>query len=363
VTTLASGCTVQVDNVDQETWYRCLESFDDANVYQTWSYECIRSGESNMSHLLLKRGGHVVAASQVRITKLPLTNIGVAYVRWGPLWRAKGGATETAVFRLAIRALRDEYAVRRGLSLRILPYAFEDQRETIEPILTEEQFGWVQAERPQRTLVVSLQPSMPELRKGLDQKWRNCLNRAEKNSLEVRAGTGDELFGVFAAVYAQMHARKRFVETSDVGQFRRIQKYLPEPLKMQLAIAFKDGKPAAGVVCSKIGDTGVYLFGGTSDAGLDTHASYLLQWHILTWLKARGAVWYNLHGINPAKNPGTYRFKTGLCGRNGKDLHYLGTYDFGTSALRQSVFRLAASSRWMYRKGRSVIGVLRPKTG
>lgn len=36
---------------------------------------------------------------------------------------------------------------------------------------------------------------------------------------------------------------------------------------------------------------------------------------------------YNLNGINPAANPGSYHFKKGIAGKSGKDVHYLGRFD------------------------------------
>ncbi len=36
---------------------------------------------------------------------------------------------------------------------------------------------------------------------------------------------------------------------------------------------------------------------------------------------------YNLNGINPTNNPGTYKFKKDLAGKNGKDVYYFGRFD------------------------------------
>jgi lipid II:glycine glycyltransferase (peptidoglycan interpeptide bridge formation enzyme) len=352
---IPTGYSVEIDTVDKSTWHGLLQLFDDANIYQTWSYEAERSGERQISHLLLKKDGNVVAAAQARITKIPFINVGAAYVRWGPMWCLHGRPRDHEILALAVRCLRNEYVCQRRLPLRLLPRVLNDKRDIVEPILIGEKFHPVPDEGAQRTLLVDLEPTLGELRKGLDQKWRNCLNRAEKNNLTIEDGTHDDLFRVFLDIYAQMHARKQFVETSDINQFRAIQGNLPDQLKMRIAIAFSNRRPAAGVVCSKIGDMGIYLFGGTSDVGLNTNASYLLQWHMLTWLKSDGATSYNLHGINPEKNPGTYRFKAGFCGKNGKDLSYLGVYDSADVGAAQALFRFATSARLIYRRGRTAI--------
>jgi lipid II:glycine glycyltransferase (peptidoglycan interpeptide bridge formation enzyme) len=73
----------------------------------------------------------------------------------------------------------------------------------------------------------------------------------------------------------------------------------------------------AGVILSTIGKTGIYLFGATSNVGMGINASNLLQWHSIQMLKRLGCDYYDLCSINRARNPGTYHFKAGLCGRNG----------------------------------------------
>ena len=349
---LPNGYAVEVDAVDMAGWHDVLDRFSDANIYQTWAYEATRRGERGTSHLLLRRDGETVAAAQVKIVKLPLLKVGVAYVRWGPMWRLRGRDADPQVLSAALDAIRHEYALRRGLTVRMLPYFLSDERDTFHPLLGAGRFERLNAETPQRTLLMSLEHSLPELRARFDQKWRNCLNRAEKNELVVEEGTSDDLFERFVGIHAQMHARKGFVAGSDVNEFRAIQRDLPERHKMRVFLASAKGQLAAGAVCSRIGDFGVYLHGGTSDAGMSTNASYLLQWRALAWLKDNGAVSYNLHGINPATNPGTYRFKAGLCGRSGRDLHYLGTYECSGPAGTQALVGLAESLRraWRHRR-------------
>ena len=355
---LSSGYTVEIDNAGKGSWNNVIERFNDASIYQAWSYEAMKSGEKNLSHLVLKRDGAIVAAAQVRITRLPMTRIGAAYVRWGPMWQLRGSEPDLEVFEQALRALRNEYACRRGLVVRILPALFNDQSEHFKPVLERVEFMQPSHENPQRTLLVNLKPSIEDLRKGLHEKWRYNLKKAEKNNLKVVEGFDDDLFRLCIDIYKETHGRKKFMETSDVHQFRKIQHDLPDRFKMRLLVAFADDKPAAGVICSGIGDMGTFLFGGTSDAGLRTYGSYLLQWKALTWLKEQGATWYNLAGINPVKNPGTHRFKAGLCGKNGKDVFFVGAYDACDSASMSHLFRLAGSARAMYRKGKLLVNRL-----
>ena len=57
-----------------------LNDFDDANIYQTWSYGAVRWGEKNLSHVILKKHNEVVAATQLRIVKISWLGVGIAYI-------------------------------------------------------------------------------------------------------------------------------------------------------------------------------------------------------------------------------------------------------------------------------------------
>ncbi|MBC7662982.1 MAG: peptidoglycan bridge formation glycyltransferase FemA/FemB family protein [Caulobacter sp.] len=354
--TLPCGLTADVDTVDKAGWHDLLDRFADANIYQAWAYESVRRSERDTSRIVVRRAGEAVAAAQVKIVKVPFVKLGVAYVRWGPMWRLRGRDADPTVLSAALEAIRHEYSVRRGLTVRMLPYFLTDERDTFHPLLRAGRFDRLGVETPQRTLLMSLEYSLPELRARFDQKWRNCLNRAEKNDLVVEEGTGVDLFERFIGIHAQMHARKGFVPGSDIREFRAIQRELPERHKMRVFLASTRGALAAGAVGSRIGDHGVYLPCATSDAGMPTNASYLLQWRALAWLKDGGATSYNLHGINPITNPGTYRFKAGLGGRSGRELHYLGTYQSSGPASSQALVGLAESLRRAWRHRRANAG-------
>ena len=117
---------------------------------------------------------------------------------------------------------------------------------------------------------------------------------------------------------------------------------------MKIMLCKSGDKLCAGVICSAIGNTGVYLFGATSDAGLKARGAYLLHWRLIEWLKQSGVSTYDLHGINPVTNPGTYRFKADLCGNNGREVYFLGRFESSTSPLSRSCVACGDSLRRVY---------------
>lgn len=342
---LAAGYSCQMDGVDEKSWGEILQEFDDANIYQTWPYAAVIAGKDNASRIILRQNNDIAAIAQARITRLPLVRAGIAYVLWGPLWKRSGRGESLETFRQMVRALRNEFVCRRGLGLRLSPLLFDNDSSGHAAILQEEGFAVPAMETRSRTILMNLTPSLEELYAGMNAHWKRELKAAEKNKLEILAGTDDELFAEFIKIYQEMVSRKRFKEPNDIHQFRSIQRQLPEPLKMKIMLSKHNGEISAGLISSAMGGSAVYLFGATSNSGTKSRGSYFLQWKFIEQLKRRGTKTYDLNGINPAKNPGTYKFKNDLAGKNGVDAYALGKFDSCGSLMSRLCLRY-----WDYKK-------------
>ncbi len=309
--------SVQVDRTSESEWSALLDQFDDASLYQTWAYGAVRWGDSRVSRLVLRRRGEPVAMAQVLVLRpLPL-RLGMAQLRWGPVCERKGSKLDLEVVEATMAALHREYVQEQGLLLRVMPHARLDSAQAAafrhaHGKFTEEEF---RAGESYRTMLVDLTPPLEIIRKRLDQKWRNQLNRAEKNGLTVTEDDGVAGFAVFFTLYEQMLARKRF-GSSDVSHFRHLQERLSANHRMRVFICLNQDEPVAATIASAIGCTGVYLLGATNEKGMQCKAAYLLQWRMIQWLQERGASSYDLGGVNPESNPGVYHFKKGISGED-----------------------------------------------
>lgn len=345
---LAPHFTSEVDTVTEQGWHNCLQEFEDANIYQTWSYAEVSWGLGNTSHLFLKKEGRIVALTQVRILKVPFVNIGIAYVRWGPVWRRPTEADEE-VFRQAVRALRNEFTCKRGLLLRLFPALFDDDLPCYSTILEEEGFCLLQGVAANRTILMDLSPSIEGIREGMLPHWKRELKVAERRQLQVIEGDQDELFGSFIDIYKEMVSRKQFVEPNDINHFRLIQAKLPAGLKMKVMLSKSGDDTSSGLICSVIGNKAIYLFGATSNSGMKSRGSYLLHWKLLEMLKQKQIAVYDLNGINPVRNPGTYKFKRDLAGSNGRDVRFAGRFEADSGTLANSCVNAAERLRRIYR--------------
>ena len=329
---------LQVDGQTAESWRRITAQLADANIYQTWAYGAVRWGERHLSHLVIRRHGQVLAAAQLRLVRLPLIPSGIAYLRWGPMCQTQREALDPAVVVTMVSRLRQEYAERRGLALLVIPNAFagSDRAEIFQHALAECGLHPEPTLGHYRTVVVDLSPAEEDLRKQLDQKWRNQLNRSEKNGLVLEVSDSPDSYREFLRLYEAMRARKQFDTSVDVQQFARIHERLSSSARMQIFLARKGGEAVGALVCSVMGDTAIYLLGATNEKAKELKAANLLQWRAMLWLKDHGAHWYDLGGIDPGANPGGYHFKTGLGGAETTQLspHLMATGVFSQIALR-----------------------------
>ena len=336
----SSSWQVEVDRVTDADWSQLIELFDDANLYQTAAYGGVRWGAKNLSRIVLRRDGEVRAIAQLRIVRPTPLKFGIAYLRWGPLWERRGCPVDPEIPEHMARAIQDEYVARRKLFLRIVPNAFAG---TFRAAVFQSAFSTLERRRSDsgttyRTFVLDLNPSLEEIRKRFDPKWRNKLSGAERNSLTVVAGDGVKEYRAFCQIYSEMRRRKTFDTTVDATEFERIQQALPPSQRMRVLLCREKGTPVAGLVASAMGNSAIYLLGATNDAGLNTKGAYLLQWTLIGWLRERGVSWYDLGGIDPEANPGVYQFKKGLSGLD-------------TSQIASLTASESAVSSWMVEAG------------
>ncbi|MGE3109780.1 MAG: lipid II:glycine glycyltransferase FemX [Phycisphaerales bacterium] len=320
--------SIELVRIEREAWERDAAGFADANYRQGWWYGIEAAGRVGAvsEHVACVRGGQVRALADVRVKTLPLVGGGVAYVNGGPLARrdVEEAAEHGARLREMIGALRAEYVHRRGMVLRVLgTVGGAAWNEAQDRAWREAGAVGTTMAASYRTMMVPLRDehgaarSIEAVRAGLAQKWRNCLNKAEKQGVAVRESRGVEAMRRFAGLYEEFVARKGIHADHDASFFLRVQERSAERgcrEALTVRLAEREGELLAGHVSSTLGDTCVYLLGATSGEGLKTNAAYLLQWDTIAASINAGLAWYDLGGIDPRANPGVHHFKDGMRG-------------------------------------------------
>lgn len=334
---MESGC--RVVSVDGDSWRQSAASFRDHNYRHVWDFglACAERVGASCEHVAVMDEGEVIGLADVRIRKLPVLRLGIAYVNGGPLVRRENGRDRERLER-CLQALTEEYIERRRFTLRVRPpMGSREWNEVQAGCLAAAGYGLTTRVPRYRTLVVDLDRSLEELRKNLKQKWRNGLNQAERNDLVLTRGTSLDLFTQFSTLFDEMLRRKPFHVELGPSFYRGVQERSAAEEKLHIGIVKgQDGSLLAGQVTSLLGDTCVYILGASSERGMQLKASYLLQWNIMTVAREHGCRWYDLGGIDPENNPGVFHFKRGV---GGSDETAPGPYERTPGRLRSTIVR------------------------
>jgi len=353
---LDAGYSTDSDVIDKSTWHDLMLKFDDASFYQTWSYGAISWGESSLSHLVLMKEERAVAIAQMRLVRIPLLKAGVAYITSGPMWKRKDEQANIKHLQNMIRALYNEYVARRGYLLQVLPRTMSDSETDICNIFKEEMFSW--HPDTQQTIYIDLSPSLDELKKNTRRKWRQTLNRAEKQKINIEEGSHDEAYDAAAKIIVEMKERKKYVEYGDMKKMIAVHKDLPEALKLKIFLCKHEGNTVAVLGWFSAGTIGLPLIAATGNKGLELNASYPLWWKMIDYYKQNGFVRCDLGGVNNERNPGGYIFKTGLAGDKSELKRYIGQFEAWENIMSLGCFKAGLFVRSFYRNTKQKLNKL-----
>jgi hypothetical protein len=325
-----------VEVVSDDDWDILFKQFADANYRQLAAYSSAAAlrVKARSENVVIREDGKLLGLCNVRIRKLPLLPFGIAYVNGAPLVLNSAESIDpaTALSR-CLKTVRKEFVDVRGHVLRVIGVARADlSADSANRSFQEAGFLPCVAKGRYRTILVNVMGDLPDIRCGLDQKWRNALNKAERQDLKIVRGTETTFFNEFGKLYSGLVARKNLEVDLGPEFFLGLQDKLCERDRFVVHLAKQGDKVVAGHIGAYHGDTAIYLLGAADENGLKTNASYLLQWRVIEYAKERGCNWYDLGGIDPEGNPDVYRFKARI---GGTDVVAPGPYESGTSARRE----------------------------
>ena len=341
--TISLNMTIEI--VDRQRWRTLAADYQDYNYRQCWDFgvACADRLGAGSEHVVVRHGPEIIGMADVRIKLIPLFNAGIAYINGGPLVR-RGDSYDRQRLSSVLDALQAQYVYKRGMVLRVAPVLGAPEWNTIlDEVLTTAGFQPTTQVARYRTIMVDIQPPLEQIRKALAQKWRNCLNRAEKNELTLSCGTDGKLFDTFRTLFDELLDRKGFGVELDAEFYAQLQQALELDERFLISLAEYEGQPIAGHIASILGDTCVYLLGASNDLAMKHKASYLLQWHVIMQARERGCHWYDLGGIDPEANPGVYHFKRGM---GGTDVTAPGPYEQQPHSVKR---HLVAGGERLYR--------------
>jgi len=344
---LEAGYTYEVDNINSDLWNELILHFEDASLYQTWSYGIVHSGEKSLSHIVLKKNDTFVGMAQARIAKLPGLPVGIAYIN-KPMWKAKNEKTEVGHIMNMGRALYNEYVLKRKYYLRIIPNLIDSTENAwIKDVFHEEGFSHSQSR--DQTVVLDLSPPLEDIRRNLSRKWRQTLQRGEKNEMGILEGKDEKLCQMALDIFREMKDRKGFFG-EEQAEAIKVHKKLPENLKLNFMVCTDAGEPIAALAWVTFGSTGLPLVSATGSKALRLNAAYVLWWKMIQYYKVNGFSALDVGGVNEERNPGGYYFKTHILGKGFKGPNrYFGQFDACRNPLSRILFKGIFAMRDRYR--------------
>jgi lipid II:glycine glycyltransferase (peptidoglycan interpeptide bridge formation enzyme) len=287
---------IRSENFSQAAWETLVSPLEGLSLLQDWAFGEAKAQEGWRAERarLLDENGETLGAVQVMRKRLPLVGGGLAWINRGPLLADPARLPE------ALAAVAKHWQG-QGCYVRIAPPLTGDF--SFSGLKAAERLGWASAK-------LDLSPDEASLRKGLKQKWRNILNKAERQELEIV-----EDFPLFIERYRTFLAAKGFSTSVTPELLSRLQDFLPDDRKLSALLARHNGQVAAGVLIVRYGQTAEYLAGFIEDAGRDLGAGQLLLWRAALAAKMAGCQSFDLGGMDEILTPsGIFHFKDGLGG-------------------------------------------------
>src|SRR5215213_10308378 len=230
--------------------------------------------------------------------------LSAAYVPRGPLLGDSWAANA-----LLLAALNRLARSNRAVFLRLEPNVLEDapQAGDLHSALLAQGFRPATPLQPHTSLHLDLSPS-PELLLGAMSKGHRAdIRRAAREGVTVRPGQGADDMAAFYAIMQQTGARADFAIHSQAYYQAAWQLFQPDlatsateqaaAYASQLFLAEQNGTTLAACMIFAWAGTGLYLYGGSIEAGLKLGANHALQWQAIQWARTRGCRLYDFWGV------------------------------------------------------------------
>jgi lipid II:glycine glycyltransferase (peptidoglycan interpeptide bridge formation enzyme) len=285
-------------------------------------------------------GGHVGA--QVLVQRPRGVPWGMGYVPRGPIMTS--GTLDGASIAAFTARLRTEARHHRLGYVRMEPEA--EAGGQIEAGL--QRLGWIRTRhvQPESTRIIDLGAGEEALWAGLHRKCRQSVTKSERLGVRVVDADGGRLADFYAIHTEAM--RRAGIATRTERTYREMWDVLAARgmARLLFAEATDTGEALAALFLVSCGGRVVDLYGGTTQAGGQRRANYLLKWEAIKRCAQAGLREYDLWGL---PREGIAQFKSGFGGR---EVHYVGAWDLVTDRLGRLTLAAGEAARARYRRWR-----------
>lgn len=304
-------CEIEWNTISALEWDARFSNIRRSNLLQSLDYAHTMA---RINHQKARRGVikiNGVEAGLVQVLEAGLFKNAVHGVLLdrGPLWFDGYGSVDD--FELFLSVFSKDFPKRLGRRIRFIP-EMENNDET-KGVLRK--YGYkCGSNHGYQTVLVDISKGLDVLRKNLNPKWRNKLNKSEKHGLDVVWGDKGAYFSWLIQKYTEDKALRKYDGPAPKSiaalayQFSRGQ-------NMLIGAALLEGEPIAAILIFNHGASATYQIGYTSEVGRKKCAHHLLLWTAMAQLKERNINDFDLGGVNDESAKGVKTFKEGLGGQ------------------------------------------------
>ena len=245
--------------------------------------------------LALRREGRALALARVEVRKVPALGP-VAWVPRGPVAAFEGDYMPSFLRRLK----RDGFILCAS---------------TPWPPRVTQPADAAAAPGP-KTIWIDLSVGREQLLAKLDSQWRYGARRALREGVVVEETSSPSDIGVFFGLCESISEAKRFALPGSRALVENLLRASHEASAVQarLFVGRLEGKVVAGALVIRSGVHAHYFWGGVDRAYPKLRAGEAVQWAVMEWAVKTGLKIYDLEGVDPERNPGTYSFKKKMGG-------------------------------------------------
>jgi lipid II:glycine glycyltransferase (peptidoglycan interpeptide bridge formation enzyme) len=220
--------------------------------------------------------------------------VAMAYTPRGPLLSGQPAADD-----LLLAALRRVAARARAVFLRLEPNLLDDDpgAGALHSRLLLAGFEPAEPIQPRSSIQLDLGAPPERLLAGMSKGHRADVKRAARDGVAVRAGQSAADLDAFYAIMSATSARAQFgIHSRDYyAAFLRL--FGPPADTARLLLAEYAGETVATALVAAGAGAGLYLYSGSTEAGLKCGAQHAIQWEAIRWAQARGCRLYDFWGV------------------------------------------------------------------
>lgn len=319
--------SVHIEQVSPLQWETIASGFLDVNQEQTHCFNAAKWGAERVELSVVRDGSTIIGGAAVVVFQIPGTRRAMSLIKWGPLWRRPDMPNDPERLLTVLKALKQDYAERRGHYLSVFPHADPEFGEQTCTLLQALDFNPYWSHNDPDRYLVNVAISPEEMRSSLSQKWRYNLKKSAKNDLEIVEVDSEDGFDQFMTLYRDMLTRKGFFDSSAIATLPALMQASVGALRPKIFLVSHKGLPTAGAVIDMSGDRAVYLYGATDERALGLKAGYAMHWWIAERLSRNPDIrWYDLGGKDG--DGGLHQFKKGFVGKRGAIIPTPPSYEF-----------------------------------